>query len=198
MRLRIGVIAAALATAAATVITVAATPASAAAATAAFVQTSNWGSGYEAKYTITNGTSSTINGWTVAFDLPSGTSVSSSWDANRTGTSGRVSFASTWNGTIAPGGTASFGFIAAGSGTPTNCTLNGAACGGGTTPTTPAGTPGVPGNFRVTATTDTSFTLAWNASTGTVTGYRVYEGSTVRATVTGTSTTVSGLTAGST
>ncbi|WP_327008073.1 cellulose binding domain-containing protein [Dactylosporangium sp. NBC_01737] len=197
MRLRIGVIVAALATAAATVI-VAATPALAAPATAAFVQTSTWGSGYEAKYTITNGTTSTINGWTVAFDLPSGTSISSSWDAARTGNSGHVSFASTWNGTIAPGGTASFGFIAAGSGIPSNCTLNGASCGGGTTPTTPAGTPGVPGNFRVTATTNTSFALAWNASTGTVTGYRVYEGSTVRATVTGTTATVSGLTAGST
>ncbi|GAB3835926.1 carbohydrate-binding protein [Dactylosporangium cerinum] len=73
--------------------------------------------------------------------------------------------------------------------------------GGGPTtppPTTPAGTPGVPGNLQVTATTNTSFSLAWNASTGTVTGYRVYEGTTVRATVTGTTATVSGLTAGST
>ncbi|MEV4510658.1 carbohydrate-binding protein, partial [Dactylosporangium sp. NPDC049525] len=73
--------------------------------------------------------------------------------------------------------------------------------GGGPTtppPTTPAGTPSAPGNFRVTATTNTSFSLAWNASTGTVTGYRVYEGSTVRATVTGTTATVSGLAAGST
>src|SRR5258707_849314 len=135
MRLRIGVIAAALATAAATVI-VAATPAFAAPATAAFVKTSSWGSGYEGKYTITNGTTSTINGWTVGIDLPGGTSISSSWDANRTGTSGHITFTGTWNGTIPPGGSASFGFVAAGSGDPTNCTLNGAACGGGTTPTT--------------------------------------------------------------
>ncbi|NUT35714.1 MAG: carbohydrate-binding protein [Hamadaea sp.] len=55
------------------------------------------------------------------------------------------------------------------------------------------GVPGVPGNPRITSTTDTSVGLAWDASSGTVTGYRVYEGATVRATVTGTSATISGL-----
>jgi len=57
----------------------------------------------------------------------------------------------------------------------------------------PAGAPGVPGSFRVTGTTNASVSVAWNASTGTVSGYRVYEGTTVRATVTGTSATISGL-----
>ncbi|WP_432832082.1 carbohydrate-binding protein [Dactylosporangium sp. CA-092794] len=70
--------------------------------------------------------------------------------------------------------------------------------GGGTTTPPPPGVPGAPSNLHVTATTNTSFTLAWNASSGTVTGYRVYEGSTVRATVTSTSASVSGLSAGST
>jgi chitodextrinase len=72
-------------------------------------------------------------------------------------------------------------------------------CTGGGGPTSPApGVPSAPGNLRVTATTNTSFALAWNASSGTVTGYRVYEGTAVRATVTGTTATVSGLAAGST
>jgi Carbohydrate binding domain/Fibronectin type III domain len=57
----------------------------------------------------------------------------------------------------------------------------------------PAGAPGVPGNFRITGSTSSSISVAWNASTGTVTGYRVYEGTTVRATVTGTTATISGL-----
>ncbi|GAA0409941.1 hypothetical protein GCM10009530_72990 [Microbispora corallina] len=68
--------------------------------------------------------------------------------------------------------------------------------GGGTptpTPTPTAGTPGKPGTPSVTGTTNSSISLSWSASSGTVTGYRVYEGSSVVATVTGTSATISGL-----
>nr|WP_020519628.1 glycoside hydrolase family 18 protein [Catelliglobosispora koreensis] len=57
------------------------------------------------------------------------------------------------------------------------------------------GVPGVPPNFRVTASANTSLSLAWNASSGTVTGYRVYQGATLKATVTVLSTTITGLTA---
>jgi chitinase len=35
-----------------------------------------------------------------------------------------------YNGSLAPGGSASFGFVASGAGTPTGCQANGAACGG--------------------------------------------------------------------
>jgi chitinase len=62
---------------------------------------------------------------------------------------------------------------------------------GGGTP----GAPGAPGNPSLGTITNTSIALSWGAASGTITGYRVYEGSTVRATVTGTSTTISGLTA---
>ncbi|MEV0456255.1 fibronectin type III domain-containing protein [Catellatospora methionotrophica] len=55
------------------------------------------------------------------------------------------------------------------------------------------GVPGTPGNVTVGGATNTSLNVSWSASSGTVTGYRVYEGSTVRATVTGTSTTIGGL-----
>src|SRR3954470_22877618 len=68
--------------------------------------------------------------------------------------------------------------------------------GGGPTtppPTTPSGVPSAPSSLRVTANTNTSMALAWIPTSGTVTAYRVYEGATGRATVTGTSTTVSGL-----
>ncbi|WP_343952732.1 carbohydrate-binding protein, partial [Nonomuraea longicatena] len=53
--------------------------------------------------------------------------------------------------------------------------------------------PTAPGAPRITATTATTVSLGWNASTGTVTGYRVYEGADLRATVTGTTATISGL-----
>ncbi|MFI6533516.1 glycosyl hydrolase family 18 protein [Nonomuraea sp. NPDC050547] len=54
------------------------------------------------------------------------------------------------------------------------------------------GIPGQPGAASVTAT-NSSLALSWGASSGTVTGYRVYEGATLRSTVTGTSATISGL-----
>lgn len=59
---------------------------------------------------------------------------------------------------------------------------------GGTNP----GTPATPGNPSVTATTASSIALSWPASSG-ATGYRVYEGNSLRATVSGTSATISGL-----
>jgi chitinase len=55
------------------------------------------------------------------------------------------------------------------------------------------GPPGVPGTPVVGTVTNSSIALSWGASSGTVSGYRVYEGTTVVATATGTSTTVSGL-----
>ncbi|MFI7573600.1 chitinase [Micromonospora sp. NPDC049497] len=112
-------------------------PAYAAGPSATFVKTSDWGSGWEGKYTITNGGSSTINGWSLAFDLPAGTSVGTYWDAMLTSSGQRYTFTNrSWNGSVAPGASVSFGFIASGPGSPMNCQLNGAACGGGITPTT--------------------------------------------------------------
>ncbi|MEU4246236.1 glycoside hydrolase family 18 protein [Amycolatopsis sp. NPDC026612] len=62
---------------------------------------------------------------------------------------------------------------------------------GGSTP----GTPGAPATPQAGTVTTNSIALSWGASAGTVTGYRVYEGNTVVATVTGTSATVGGLAA---
>jgi len=161
-------------------------------ATATFTKTSDWGSGYEGKYTITNGTTAAISGWKVEVDVPSGTSIGTYWDSLLTKSGQHATFTNRdYNATVAAGASVTFGFVASGSGAPTNCTLNGASCSGGTTP--PPGAPGAPGTPTVTTRTDTSLGLSWSASSGTVTGYRVYEGTTVRATVTGTSATISGL-----
>ena len=59
------------------------------------------------------------------------------------------------------------------------------------------GTPAVPGNPAVGAVTASSVALSWPAVTGAA-GYRVYEGNSLRATVSGTSATIGGLAACST
>lgn len=166
--------------------------ASAAGETAVFVKTSDWGSGWEGKYTITNGGTATITSWRVEFDLPAGSTLGSYWDALLTSNGNHHTFTNRdYNGTLAPGASASFGFLVSGSGTPQSCRVNGADCAGGTQQ---PGVPAAPGNVQVTATTAASITLGWNAS-ATATGYRVYEGTALRTTVTGTSATFSGLAA---
>lgn len=113
---------------------------------AAFAKTSDWGSGYQAQYTITNGGNSSISSWKVAFDLPSGSSVGSYWDALLTQSGNHYTFTNRdYNGTLAPGASVIFGWVGTGSGTPANCTLNGGSCdagsatGGTTTGTTTGG-----------------------------------------------------------
>jgi chitinase len=106
--------------------------------TAAFAKVSDWGSGWQGQYTITNGGTSALTSWTVEFDLPSGTSVGSYWDALLTSSGQHFSFTNrNYNASVAPGASVSFGFLGSGTGSPTGCLLNGAACAGGATPTTP-------------------------------------------------------------
>ncbi|MGO4106332.1 fibronectin type III domain-containing protein [Paenibacillus sp. YAF4_2] len=60
--------------------------------------------------------------------------------------------------------------------------------------------PSTPSNLRTTATTSTSVSLAWNASTDNVgvTGYDVYKGSTLALSVSGTTAIITGLSASTT
>ncbi|MFI7617057.1 chitinase [Nonomuraea terrae] len=169
-----------------------ATPAHAATATASFVKTADWGSGFEGRVTVTNTTATSMNGWNVQFDVPAGFSIPSAWDAVMSRSGQRYTFTNpSWAPTLAPGAEATFGFTGNPGNFPgiTGCTLNGAACGDGE-PT--PGVPGRPGPASATAT-GTSIALSWGASPGTVIGYRVYEGTAVKATVTGTSATIGGL-----
>ncbi|WP_433350360.1 cellulose binding domain-containing protein [Micromonospora sp. CA-111912] len=108
--------------------------------TASLVKASTWPGGYGADYVLTNGGTAAVTTWTVEFDLPTGTSVSNSWSSVRTQSGQHYRFTNAgYNGTIAPGGSESFGFNVSGAGNPTNCTVNGNPCsGGGPAPTTTA------------------------------------------------------------
>lgn len=122
-----------------------AAPAQAASVTATFTRSATWESGYEAKYTINNGTSSAITNWRVEFDLPAGSSLGSFWDTSVTSSgSHHTAVNRNWNGSLAAGASVSFGFIVTGTGNPTNCTVNGGPCGGGGTPPAPSPTQTTP------------------------------------------------------
>src|SRR5204862_6462105 len=105
------VIVAALLIAAATV-GVAALPAQAAGSlTATFSKDSDWGSGYQGKYTVANATGATVTGWKVEFDLPAGSTVGTYWDALLTSSGGHYPFTNRqYNGTLANGASARVGF----------------------------------------------------------------------------------------
>jgi hypothetical protein len=109
---------------------------------AVFSKDSDWGTGYQARYTITNAGSATVTGWQMTFTLPSTAKLGSTWDASIT-TSGATANVRDrgYNAAIAAGASTTFGFIVAGSGAPTNCTINGVSCTGGGGPTAPTSTP---------------------------------------------------------
>ncbi|GIG51461.1 PHB depolymerase family esterase [Dactylosporangium siamense] len=91
-----------------------------------------WNTGLTASVTVTNAGTTPVNGWTLGFTLPSGQTVTSAWNATVTPTSGAVTARNlSYNATIPPGGSTSFGFQANHSGNtggPAAFTLNGSAC----------------------------------------------------------------------
>ncbi|CCH16240.1 cellulose binding domain-containing protein [Micromonospora lupini] len=91
-------------------------PPSGAPCTATYRTVNAWSGGFQGEVTVTAGTAA-INGWTVTWGLNNGQSISQVWSgtlstSGSTATIRNVSY----NGSLAPGGTTSFGFL--GSGTP--------------------------------------------------------------------------------
>ncbi|SBT43763.1 glycoside hydrolase family 11 protein [Micromonospora narathiwatensis] len=91
-----------------------------------------WNNGLTDNITITNTGTSTINGWSLKFNLASGQTITSGWNANYSPTSGQVTATNVnFNGTIPPGGSTGIGFQATHNGNgaaPSGFTLNGSAC----------------------------------------------------------------------
>ncbi|MFE2218009.1 glycosyl hydrolase family 18 protein [Streptomyces canus] len=175
-----------------------ASPAQAAtSATATYAKTQDWGTGFEGKWTVKNTGTTSLSSWTVEWDFPSGTSVTSAWDADVTSSGTHWTAKNkSWNGTLAPGASVSFGFNGTGSGSPAGCKLNGGSCDGGSTPGDAA--PSAPGTPTASGITNTSVKLAWSAATDDkgIKNYDVLRDGAKVATVTTTSYTDTGLTAG--
>lgn len=91
-----------------------------------------WGSGFTGTVKVTNTSTSTVNGWSLAFTFPSGQTITNSWSGQFTQTGANVTVTGlSWNANLAPGGSAEVGFNASHSGTngvPAVFTLNGQAC----------------------------------------------------------------------
>jgi cellulase/cellobiase CelA1 len=91
-----------------------------------------WNNGLTANVTVTNSGSTAVNGWTLAFTLPSGQTITNGWSATYSPTSGRVTATNVnYNANLAPGASVSFGFQAThtgNSGPPTAYALNGSTC----------------------------------------------------------------------
>ncbi len=164
---------------------------------AAYVKTSDWGSGFGGEFTVTNPMSVPLTTWTVVFTLPATEKITSLWNANlsTSGTTYTVSNLS-WNAPLAPGTSASFGFNASNTGAyqdPSGCKLNGNPCDGSGDTVAPS----TPTNLSVVGTTSNSVSLTWTGSTDNlgVAGYNVYQGATKVATSPVAGATVTGLTA---
>ncbi|MFJ3825798.1 glycosyl hydrolase family 18 protein [Streptomyces nodosus] len=170
----------------------------AASATATYAKSQDWGTGFEGKWTVTNSGTAAISSWTIEWDFPSGTSVTSAWDADVTNSGTHWTAKNkSYNGSLAPGASVSFGFNGAGSGSPSNCKLNGGSCDGGST--VPGDNPpSAPGTPTASGVTDTSVKLSWGAATDDkgVQNYDVLRDGAKVATVTTTSYTDTGLTPG--
>ncbi|BCY08421.1 cellulose binding domain-containing protein [Actinoplanes sp. L3-i22] len=94
--------------------------------------TNVWNTGFTATVTVANTGTGAIDGWALGFTLPGGQSITGSWNAALSGTSGAIiARNAAHNGSIPAGGSTSFGFQGTYSGSfagPAAFTLNGAAC----------------------------------------------------------------------
>lgn len=96
-----------------------------------------WPGGLQASIDITNTGTSSIGSvsapWSLKFQLPSGVTMSSLWNADWTtslagSSQSIVATGPSWHSSIAPGETWSVGYVLQGSAIPTSCSLNSATC----------------------------------------------------------------------
>ncbi|WP_327644467.1 cellulose binding domain-containing protein [Micromonospora zamorensis] len=91
-----------------------------------------WNNGLTASISVTNTSSTPVNGWALAFTLPGGQSITSGWNASFAPSSGAVTARNvSYNATIAPNTSVDVGFQAThtgNAGRPSAFTLNGTAC----------------------------------------------------------------------
>ncbi|MFZ6029640.1 MAG: cellulose binding domain-containing protein [Chloroflexota bacterium] len=122
----------------------------------------SWGTGFTADVTIINDGATAIQGWTLTFSYANGQEITSAWNATVAQSGANVTASnesSHWNGTIAAGGSVSFGVQGAYSGTnsdPVDFALNGVTCNTSGETNTPTATTVPPTETTPTATLPTT------------------------------------------
>lgn len=93
--------------------------------------TNSWSGGFTAEATITNTSSSPAANWRATWNVPSGVTMTSGWNATLSQSGSRITAAApSWGSTLAPGQSVAIGYQATGSpsGAFSGFTLNGATC----------------------------------------------------------------------
>ncbi|MFE3858631.1 cellulose binding domain-containing protein [Streptomyces griseorubiginosus] len=148
---------------------------------AAYTKTSDWSTGYTAQYVVTNNSTGADRDWKLEFDLPSGTRLSSLWNAESAVSGQHVTVTSAkWDTDgLAPGESVTVGFVVNGTADPTGCLVDGARCSADDTATpepsgrptqSPTPTPTPTRTPTPTPTRTTPSTPAPTATEGTGTG----------------------------
>ncbi len=91
-----------------------------------YTVTNNWGTGFTGEIKVTNDTAATVNSWSVSWQ-ESGATITNAWNATLSGSNPYTATSLSWNGTLAPKASASFGFQA--NGTAGAPKVNGSLCG---------------------------------------------------------------------
>ncbi len=146
---------------------------------------------------VTPSSSYTLTGWVEGNyvyigDTGTGTSDTDAWTPSATSWQQLSTSFSTGSSTTSVT-IYTHGWYAQGTYYADDLSLTGPGGGGGT-----GSAPGAPAGLKVTGTTSSSVSLSWTAPAGTVTGYNIYENGTKASSATGTSATVSGLSASTT
>jgi cellulase/cellobiase CelA1 len=77
----------------------------------------SWPGGFQGEVAIRNPGTAALRGWTVTFRLPTGATVTQTWNARLTQSGQEVTASDVdWNGAVAAGASTTFGLL--GSGTP--------------------------------------------------------------------------------
>lgn len=101
--------------------------------TVAYTVTNQWSGGFQADVKVTNTGAAAVNGWSLVWSFANGQVINQLWSGNFTQRGAAVTVTNaSYNGTVALGGTAEFGFPSSWDNTtnalPGSFTLNGARC----------------------------------------------------------------------